>query len=157
MPAMVNVDVMMTMSNDGLKRYSPQRRISAWLVHLFTASAAILGLFTLYAIYHGDYIAAFWLMGTTIIIDSLDGTLARFCGVKQVVPRIDGALLDNIVDFLNYVITPAFFLLVSNILPNYWEALVASVMVLSSAYQFTQADAKTDDHFFASAQKCDTD
>lgn len=128
--------------------YSPQHRLSAWLVHLFTASGAILGLFTLLMIFRGEYIAAFWFMAATIVIDSLDGTMARFIGVKQVVPQIDGALLDNIVDYLNYVITPAFFILVSSILPMHWELLGASVIVLASAYQFTQADAKTYDNFF---------
>lgn len=128
--------------------YSPQHRLSAWLVHLFTASGAILGLLTLYMTYQGNFLAAFWLMGATIFIDSIDGSLARFISVKKVVPQIDGALLDNIVDYLNYVITPAFFLLVSHILPAHWEMLGASVIVLASAYQFTQADAKTADHFF---------
>jgi len=87
-------------------------------------------------------------MGAAIVIDSIDGTMARFIGVKQVVPQIDGALLDNIVDYLNYVITPAFFILASNILPPHWELLGASIIVLASAYQFTQADAKTHDNFF---------
>lgn len=135
-------------NNNNVEQYSPQRRLSAWLIHLFTASAAILGLFTLYAIYHAEYLIAFWLMGATIFIDSVDGTLARFCGVKQVVPSIDGALLDNIVDYLNYVITPAFLLLIGSILPHHWEAIGASAIVLASAYQFTQLDAKTPDHFF---------
>lgn len=134
--------------NNQVIRYSPQHRFSAWLVHLFTASGAILGLFTLYMTYRGNFLVAFWLMAATISIDSIDGSMARFIDVKQVVPQIDGALLDNIVDYLNYVITPAFFILVSHILPAHWEILGASVMVLASAYQFTQADAKTSDHFF---------
>ena len=124
------------------------RKISGWLIHLFTASAAIAGLFTLYAIYKGDYIFAFWLMAVTIFIDSVDGTLARQVGVKIVVPRIDGTLLDNIVDYLNYVITPAFFVLVGSLMHGYFKVIAASMIVLSSAYQFTQADAKTSDHFF---------
>lgn len=130
------------------REYSAHRQLSAWLVHLFTASGAIIGLFTLFMIFHKDFITAFWLMGATIVIDSLDGTLARFINVKQVVPQIDGALLDNIVDYLNYVITPAFFITVSGILPQHWNLIGASVIVLASAYQFTQANAKTKDHFF---------
>ncbi len=134
--------------NEEIAQYSPQHRLSAWLVHLFTASGTILGLFTLYMTYRGKFVIAFWLMAATIFIDSIDGTMARLIGVKKVVPQIDGALLDNIVDYLNYVITPAFFILVSNILPLHWEVIGASVIVLASAYQFTQADAKTHDNFF---------
>lgn len=129
-------------------KISPRRRISAWLVHLFTASAAILGLFTLYAVYQGFYIMALWFMLVTIFIDSIDGTLARYVKVSEATPNVDGALLDNIVDYLNYVITPAFFLLVSGILPLWWNIVGASAMVLASAYQFTQVDAKTPDYFF---------
>lgn len=136
------------MTNKPLTQISPRRRVSAWLIHLFTASAAIIGLYTLYATYQGYFILAFWLMGITIFIDSIDGTLARTVGVKTAAPRIDGALLDNIVDYLNYVITPAFFLLVSTLIPGVWKIIGASAIVLTSAYQFTQSDAKTADHFF---------
>lgn len=137
-----------TLTSDPNNTFSLHRKISAWLIHLFTASAAIIGLYTLYAIYVWDYLLAFWLMGITIFIDSIDGTLARRVGVKTVVPNIDGTLLDNIVDYLNYVITPAFFLIVSNVLPGIWRIIGASLIVLASAYQFTQAEAKTPDHFF---------
>lgn len=123
-------------------------RIIAWSIHFFTASAAVLGLYTLFAIHLGNYQLAFWLMAITIVIDSVDGTLARRFKVKHWVPQIDGALLDNMVDYLNYVITPAFFLTVSDLLPTGWKLLVAGVVVLTSAYQFTQSDAKTSDHFF---------
>jgi phosphatidylcholine synthase len=136
------------MTQNHSMKISPQRRVSAWLVHLLTASAAILGLLTLYAIYQANYLTAFWFMLATIFIDSIDGTLARFAKVREAAPQVDGALLDNIVDYFNYVITPAFFLLVSGILPLYWNVLAASAVVLSSAYQFSQADAKTADHFF---------
>lgn len=136
------------MNDQEIHHISPQRKFSAWMIHLFTASAAILGLFTLHAIYQGHYIFAFWLMGVTIAIDSVDGSLARFVRVKIAAPKIDGMLLDNIVDYLNYVITPAFFLLVSNLLPVHLATVGASLVVLCSAYQFTQAEAKTEDHFF---------
>lgn len=136
------------MNDAAMIHISLMRKLSAWCIHLFTASAAIIGLYTLDATYRGQFILAFWLMGLTIFIDSVDGTLARSVGVKVAAPKIDGALLDNIVDYLNYVITPAFFLLVSDLLPGMWKVIGASAIVLASAYQFTQADAKTPDNFF---------
>ena len=128
--------------------YTFTQKLAAWSVHLFTASAAVLGLFTLQAIYNHQYILAFWLMGVAIFIDSVDGTLARRAHVKQITPQIDGTLLDNIVDYLNYVITPCFLLMNTYLLPANIRPVIISLIVLSSAYQFTQADAKTDDHFF---------
>jgi phosphatidylcholine synthase len=125
-----------------------QQRTFAWLVHLFTASGAVLGLLTLNAIYRGQFRWAFWLMAAAIMVDSVDGILARKSQTKIRLPGVDGALLDNLLDYLNYVIAPAFFLMVSNLLPHGWRTLGASIIVLASAYQFVQVDAKTKDHFF---------
>jgi phosphatidylcholine synthase len=87
-------------------------------------------------------------MALTIFVDGTDGTLARKFKVAQTVPRIDGALLDNLVDFINYVVTPCFFLLMSPLLSANMKWLVVSAIAMSSAYQFAQTDAKTADHFF---------
>lgn len=136
------------MVNESTFFISRRRRVAAWLVHLFTASGAVLGLFTLSAIHDGQFLLAFWLMGIAIIIDSVDGVLARRAMTKVAAPKIDGALLDNLLDYVNYVMAPAFFLLESDLLPVNWGGIGAGLVVLVSAYQFTQPDAKTKDHFF---------
>lgn len=122
--------------------------IAAWLVHLLTASGAIIGIMSLQAIYRHEYILTFWLIGIAIVIDGIDGTFARWIKVKSVLPQIDGALLDNIVDYLNYVIVPTVFILNSELLLREWQWVCGSLILLSSAYQFCQTDAKTSDHFF---------
>jgi phosphatidylcholine synthase len=129
-------------------RIRREQRIAAWLVHLFTATGGVIGLLALYAIHHERFLWAFWLMAATIVIDAVDGVLARLTKVAVIVPNIDGALLDNLVDYLNYVIVPAFFILVADLVPSGTNWLVAGLIVLSSAYQFSQKDAKTEDHFF---------
>ncbi len=131
------------------KKYHPAQYISAWGVHAFTASAAFFGVLTLVKTYQQQYIIAFWLMAITIFIDAVDGTMARFFKVKEILPGMDGALLDNIVDFLNYVVTPCFFLWVKDdILPAEFKIWIIIAITLTSAYQFCQEDAKTPDHFF---------
>lgn len=125
-----------------------QRQSIAWLIHAFTASGAFVGLLTLYAIYQHHFVASFWLVSMSIIIDAVDGMLARAFNVKEVVPVIDGALLDNLVDFFTYTLVPCFFLLVSNVLTPQWRLPCVFVITLASAFQFTQVDAKTQDHFF---------
>jgi phosphatidylcholine synthase len=131
------------------KKFHPFHYLIAWGVHAFTGSAAFLGVLSLYKIYHHQYLFALWLMGATVVIDALDGTFARLVKVKKVLPNFDGALLDNIVDFLNYVIAPAFFLLVkTNMLPAPLEVWIILAITITSAYQFCQEDAKTPDHFF---------
>lgn len=123
--------------------------VAAWGVHLFTASGACIGVFTLAKIYQHEYVFALWLMAITIVIDAVDGSLARLVHIKEVLPKIDGALLDNIVDYLNYVITPCFFLLVKpEMLPPEYSWMIVAAITITSSYQFCQADAKTPDHFF---------
>lgn len=134
--------------NDHVLKISFLRRVSAWLIHAFTASGACLGLLALLAIYNHNLLLALWLMCAAILIDAVDGMFARLIRVKEVVPQIDGALLDNIVDFFNYTLVPCFFLLVTDLLPAYWRVVCVMAITFSSAYQFTQVDAKTRDHFF---------
>ncbi|MCL9685578.1 phosphatidylcholine synthase [Legionella maioricensis] len=131
------------------QHFHPLHYAAAWGVHLFTASAACIGVFTLYKIYQHEYIFALWLMAVTVFIDAVDGSLARLVHIKSILPKIDGALLDNIVDFVNYVITPCFFLLVKpDMLPPEYSLVIITAITITSSYQFCQADAKTPDHFF---------
>ena len=122
--------------------------IFAWLVHLYTALGAVLGLYTILVIDESNFRLAFFLMAGTVIIDATDGALARAARVKEVLPWFDGALLDNLVDYLNYVIVPCLFLLRAGLLPPQDALWLAVLPVLSSAYGFCQRDAKTADHFF---------
>lgn len=129
--------------------YRPTTYLLAWAVHAFTASAAFIGVLTLVNIYHQNYLHALWLMGVTVFIDAVDGSFARLVRVDKVLPKIDGALLDNIVDYLNYVITPCFFLLVKpDMLPDSYATVIVIAITIASSYQFCQTDAKTPDHFF---------
>lgn len=125
-----------------------KQRYLGWLIHAFTASGAFVGLLALLAIYQQHLLLALWWMSAAVLIDAVDGIFARKVRIKEVVPEIDGALLDNIVDFVNYTIVPCFFLLVTPLLPDYTRLLCVMVITFSSAYQFTQVDAKTHDHFF---------
>lgn len=131
------------------RRLHPRvHRAMAWGVHVFTAFGAVLGMLALDAVARGAWRESLGLMAVTCLIDGVDGTMARWFRVKEVVPEIDGALLDNIVDYLNYALVPAYFLFRAHLLPGKTEALAAGVILMTSCYQFSQADAKTDDHYF---------
>ncbi|NIA16004.1 MAG: phosphatidylcholine synthase, partial [Nitrospiraceae bacterium] len=133
---------------DAQPRGLPVRQCMAWAVHLLTASGGAAGVMAIVETAHHRWIAAFVWMIVAIAIDSVDGPLARLCNVKRVLPQFDGALLDNIVDYFTYVIVPAFFLYESGLVPPRCGLPAALTMTLVSAYQFCQADAKTDDCFF---------
>jgi len=124
------------------------RLILAWLVHLYTALGAVIGFFTLLAIEQADYRDALFLMALAIVVDATDGTFARAARVKEFIPWFDGDLLDEIVDYLNYVIAPCMFMLRANLLPPQDALWLAALPLLASAYGFCQRNAKTADYFF---------
>ncbi len=97
------------------------------------------------AIFRHQWREAIVWMILAIFVDGFDGMLARWADVKKYAPGIDGALLDNILDYLNYVLVPALFLIEAHLLPSGFNTPIAFVILLTSAYQFTQVDAKTDE------------
>ena len=133
------------------KRQLLNRQIYAHAVHLFTATGAIWGFLAILAIFKHEWRLSILWMILAIMVDGFDGMLARWADVKTYAPGIDGALLDNILDYLNYVLVPALFLVEADILPTGFRLVVAFLILLTSAFQFTQVDAKTDethDYFF---------
>lgn len=124
------------------------RLLLAWLVHLYTALGAVLAVFTLVLVAGGRYREALALMGLALILDATDGTFARAAKVKELIPGVDGARLDDIVDYLNYVLVPCFLLLWADLLPTGHGGWIVCLPLLASAYGFSQANAKTPDHYF---------
>jgi phosphatidylcholine synthase len=124
-------------------------RLAAWAVHAYTASGAVLALLMVHFAYQGEVERVLWLFLVAMVVDGTDGMLARRFRVKVVVPQVDGALLDNIVDYLTYAFAPMVLLWAIGALPDgAWGGVVAAVPLLASCYQFTQSNAKTEDHFF---------
>ena len=123
--------------------------MSAWLVHAFTASGVVLAYLAIEASVQGAARDAFIYLAVATAVDSVDGMLARLARVKERTPQFDGALLDNIVDYLTFTLVPVFLLRQQRLLPDdpAGVAIVAAVL-LSSAYGFCRTDAKTPDHFF---------
>lgn len=115
----------------------------AWGVHLYTAVGAVLGLLSLLYAGRDDFRASFIALGLATVIDSSDGPVARALRVKQRVPDFDGALLDNVVDYLTYVVAPVFIMIRAHLLVSNRPGLaMASAVMLASAYGFCRTDAK---------------
>ncbi|RPI55221.1 MAG: CDP-diacylglycerol O-phosphatidyltransferase [Acidobacteria bacterium] len=121
-----------------------------WLAHAYTALGAVLALLATLEVIAGDYRRAFIWLTVQVLVDATDGLLARRLRVKERLPQFDGARLDDIVDYLCYVFVPVLLLLRANLLPAAWGVAIASAVLLSSAYGFSQTAAKrlTTDHFF---------
>jgi phosphatidylcholine synthase len=121
----------------------------AYLVHVYTATGVVWALLSLIAIDASDYrLALIWLVVATFV-DATDGWLARWARVDRHATLINGARLDDIVDYATYVLAPGVLLLHAGRLPEGWIGVtVVCGMLLASALGFTRQDAKTDDHFF---------
>jgi phosphatidylcholine synthase len=133
---------------NGAAEPSLRAKALAWSVHLYTALGSVAALAALRATVAGDARTAFLWMAVALAIDSSDGVLARSARVKEVVPTYDGSKLDDIVDYLNYVVVPVFFAVQMQMLPAGCALAVAAAPLLSSAYGFCQSAAKTPDFFF---------
>ena len=138
----------MTPQPTGAHPRTERSRIFAWSVHAYTASGAIAAFAMVVAVIDGRYQLAFLLMVAATVVDGTDGMLARLAHVQESTPLFDGARLDDIVDYLTFVFVPALLVFEAGLLPEGWGAAVPIAMLLSSAYGFSMADAKTDDHFF---------
>ena len=122
--------------------------ISAWLVHLYTASGALFAFLSLSLIVQGRYRDGFFWLFLSVFVDATDGVLARRARVSSHLPWFDGAKLDDIVDYLTYVFVPAFVVWQAGLVPEGLRVVVPGAMLLSSAYGFNRDDAKTTDYFF---------
>ncbi|MEO7186971.1 MAG: hypothetical protein ABIW58_01030, partial [Sphingomicrobium sp.] len=122
-----------------------RRPIAGWAVHLFTASGVVISLLAFDALLREQWHEVLrWLL-LALAIDGVDGTLARAVNIRLSVPRIDGAALDLIVDYLNYVLIPALLMWRAGLLPEGFELALCGLILVSSLYVFTRRDMKTDD------------
>lgn len=128
-------------SSRGLKQ-------TGYAIHTLTASGAVVGLFALQAIFDGDIrMALVWLL-ISQILDGLDGPVARRFDVTVHAPRIDGNILDLVVDYVTCVIVPIAFMAQTEMLPEKSQTALAGFMILFSALWFARTDLETPDNWF---------
>ncbi|MCE1237057.1 MAG: phosphatidylcholine synthase [Hyphomicrobiales bacterium] len=134
------------MTSDG--KPAAVRRAAGFSVHLFTASGGAVAVLALYAAIERDFAACFAWLGLALFIDGIDGTLARAAKVTETAARIDGAVLDLVVDFLTYVLVPVIALWRSDLMPTQVSFWLGLVVTLASTLYFADAAMKTRDYWF---------
>lgn len=123
-------------------------RIAAACVHILTASGAVLGLLALMAAHDGAWQAMFVWLGLALVVDAVDGPLARAVKANAVLPRFSGERLDRIVDYLTYVAVPAFVLAEADLLPEPFRLPAAAAILLSSLFHVADTGSKTREGYF---------
>jgi phosphatidylcholine synthase len=69
--------------------------------------------------------------------------------VKAVLPTWSGDTLDNVIDYVTYVLLPAFALYQSGMIGEPWSFVAAGAIVVSSAIYYADMGMKTDEYFFS--------
>ena len=122
--------------------------VRAFAVHIFTACGAALALLALIFATGGHWAAMFFCLGLALVVDGVDGPLAREFKVAELLPRWSGDTLDLIVDFTTYVFVPAYVIAASGLLPHVQAIPSGIVVVITGALYFADRQMKTDDNYF---------
>lgn len=127
----------------------PYAEMRAFSVHILTASGSFLAFLGVVAAAEHRFIDMFWWLGLALAVDGIDGPIARKVKVKEVLPNWSGDTLDNIIDYVTYVLLPAFALYQSGMIGQPWSFVAAGMIVVSSAIYYADMGMKTDEYFFS--------
>jgi len=92
--------------------------------------------------------AAWGWLGLALLIDALDGPIARRLDVQRVQPDWSGDVLDLVVDFVTYVFVPAYAITASGLLLPIAGPVLGAGIVISGALYFADRRMKTPDNHF---------
>ena len=129
-------------------------RLKALGVHLFTATGSVLSMLALLAAVEGEWSTMFGWLIVALVVDGVDGPLARRYRVKENWQTHDGVLMDLIIDYMTYVFIPAFALFKSGLLDGWtgWVAIIC--IVYGSIIYFADTRMKTVDNSFSGFPAC---
>src|ERR1700731_1419522 len=127
---------------------SPGMRAAAFAVHIFTALGAGIALLALLEAVREHWAAMFGWLGVALVIDAVDGPIARRLEVARVQPDWSGEVLDLVVDFVTYVFVPAYAITASGLLLPLAAPLLGLGIAGSGALYFADRRMKTADSHF---------
>ncbi|MCF6320727.1 MAG: phosphatidylcholine/phosphatidylserine synthase [Rhizobiaceae bacterium] len=120
----------------------------AFGVHILTASGAFFAFLALVAAAEFRFPEMFLWMGVALLVDGIDGPLARKLEVKKWWPYWSGETLDAVIDYFTYVMLPAFALYQSGLLGKYASFASAAIIVITSAIYYADTRMKSEDYGF---------
>ena len=126
----------------------PAHQRVAWAIHIFTAIGIIAGFLALLSALDGSPRMALTWMTVAMVIDGLDGPIARKYEISAVLPHIDGHIGDLIIDYVTTVIAPAFFIHEFDLLPKRFDLIGISLILLTALYLFSNTHIQTEDNYF---------
>jgi phosphatidylcholine synthase len=130
------------------KRTITAPKAKAFSVHILTASGSFLAFLSVVAASEGRFTLMWLWLGLALFVDGIDGPIARKLNVKEVLPNWSGDTLDNIIDYITYVLIPAFALYQAGFMGEGLSFLSAAIIVVSSAIYYADTGMKTTENFF---------
>src|SRR3954469_2736543 len=123
-------------------------RTAAFGVHIFTAMGAGIALLAMLEAVREHWASMFGWLGVALIIDAIDGPIARRLDVVRVHPDWSGEVLDLVVDFVTYVFVPGYAITASGLLLPLAAPLLGAGIVISGALYFADRRMKPADNHF---------
>jgi phosphatidylcholine synthase len=123
-------------------------RAAAFAVHIFTACGAAFALLALFAAVGARWTQMFVWLGVALLIDGIDGPIARRLDVSGKLPRWSGDLLDFVVDYATYVFVPAYAIATGGVLPPTVATVLGILIAVTGALYFADRQMKTADGYF---------
>lgn len=122
--------------------------LKAWGAHAFTATGVVIAFMATIALFEDQPKACLLWLGLALVVDGVDGSLARKFNVQSVLPGFDGSVLDLVIDYLTYVFIPALFIYRYIDLPDHTMLLSTAVILVSSLFCFCNLEMKSKDNYF---------
>jgi phosphatidylcholine synthase len=127
---------------------TPRMRAAAFSVHIFTALGAGVALLAMLEAVREHWTNMFGWLGVALVIDAIDGPIARRLDVARLQPNWSGDILDLVVDFLTYVFVPAYAITASGLLLPLAAPLLGAGIAVSGALYFSDRRMKAEDNHF---------
>lgn len=132
----------------------PNNVVIGFSIHFFTASGAFWAFMALVSAAASNFTQMWFWLGVALLVDGLDGPLARYFNVKAVLPNWSGEMLDSIIDYVTFVLIPAFALYQSGFLKEYASFICAALIVCTSAIYYADTRMKSRDNCFIGFPVC---
>ena len=128
--------------------YTRRHIQNAWAVHALTASGVIVGYVGLNSVIDGHARAAILWLVAALILDGVDGPIARKLDVRSRIPTLNGNSLDLIIDYFTCTIVPVAFINRFDVLPDDTVGPIGFTILFVSALWMARTDQETADGWF---------
>ena len=109
----------------------------SFLVHILTASGVICSYMCITNIFKKEIEICFFWLGIALIIDVIDGPIARKLDVKNKYPSLNGLMLDTIVDYINWIFLPVLILFQFDLIYKNLEFILVPALLLIPALSYS--------------------